>query len=99
MNRESGAGASWLREKSSFDWITIPSLYNAERVWCKLVLRELREGQVFYHMRHYDPRFLLILGRTTHLHNVERENAHKCLYEIDLLLDKILMAESKGTMA
>jgi hypothetical protein len=46
-------------------------------------------------MRRYDPRFLGILGRTTSLHNVDRQDARKCLYETDLLLDKFLMADSQ----
>ena len=46
-------------------------------------------------MKRYDPRFLGILGRTTSLHNVERQDARKCLYETDFLLDKFLMADSQ----
>ena len=47
-------------------------------------------------MRYYDPRFLLVLGRTTALHDFGREDARKCLYQTDILLDKILMAEGEG---
>lgn len=58
-----------------------------------IVARFFATGRNVYIMRRYDPRFLLMLGKTQEWHGVEADAARQTLVEADLVLDKFLLSE------